>query len=91
MKQKIFKPPAYTLLDLLLKSHYYICRWKLLPNKSTEKSGKQRALQMPGASELCGLEERFVGLRSWGLACELSVHMDALNPFLSVSVMFGNK
>lgn len=55
------------------------------------KSGKQRALQMPGASELCGLEERFVGLRSWGLACELSVHMDALNPFLSVSVMFGNK
>lgn len=59
--------------------------------KNTEKSGKQRALQMPGASELCGLEERFVGLRGRGLAWGLSVHMDALNPFLSMSIMFGNK
>lgn len=37
--------------------------------KHTEKSGKQRALQMPGASELCGLEERFAGLRGRGSMC----------------------
>lgn len=58
--------------------------------KHTEKSGKQRALQMPGASELWGLEERFAGLRGRGFHVNC-VHMDALNPFLSMSIMFGNK
>lgn len=63
MKQKIFQPPTYTLLGLLFKSHYYVGGWKLLPSKKIQKN-----LQMPGASELCGLEERFFGLRGRGLA-----------------------
>ena len=34
--------------------------------KDTEKSEKQRPLHMPGASELSGLKERFVGLGGAG-------------------------
>lgn len=89
MKQKTFQPPTYTLLRLLLKSHYYICGWKLLPNKKIQKNQGSRGHCR------CLVPQRFRGEVCWarggGLACELSVHMDALNPFLSVSVMFGNK